>query len=305
MSSEDILNMIKNVLELNTYESRIFLTLAVKGSMRISDLSRETEIPRTKIYQVIKELNRKGIVTIISKKPYIVELKDPAEILREKIEREYKNKKELSEKILSYIEKARSYDVKSVRDIAHVTIIDNHENFIKNLSSDIERSEDYILVVVSRTPIEINWRNLLKPLFKTIMRGVAFRYIAPPKSRSLMMMNEIIKMILHREDLSMIQRLLDIDYKDLIKDVLKKDPDEINRILSRVELYEAEIDLPFILFDDKITYILFSDPVMNRFLFSTRYVNERLTKTLREYIELVLASKKASDTTKRLHIYQG
>jgi HTH-type transcriptional regulator, sugar sensing transcriptional regulator len=68
-------------LGLTEYESRIYLVLVKMGPIKASELSFFGQIPRTKTYGAIKELERKGLLRIIPGKPEAYAPSSPSEVL--------------------------------------------------------------------------------------------------------------------------------------------------------------------------------------------------------------------------------
>lgn len=66
---------------LTEYESRIYLVLVKMGPIKASELSFFGQIPRTKTYGAIKELQRKGLLHIIPGKPEAYAPSSPSEVL--------------------------------------------------------------------------------------------------------------------------------------------------------------------------------------------------------------------------------
>jgi len=68
-------------LGLTEYESRIYLVLIKRGVVKASELSFFGQIPRTKTYGAIKELERKGLLQIVPGKPEVYSPASPSEVL--------------------------------------------------------------------------------------------------------------------------------------------------------------------------------------------------------------------------------
>ncbi len=68
-------------LGLTEYEARIYLTLALRGPIKASELSFFGQIPRTKTYGAINELERKGLLRIMPSKPEVYSPISPSEVL--------------------------------------------------------------------------------------------------------------------------------------------------------------------------------------------------------------------------------
>lgn len=68
-------------LGLTEYESKIYLVLIKMGPIKASELSFFGQIPRTKTYGAIKELERKGLLRVIPGKPEGYSPSSPSEVL--------------------------------------------------------------------------------------------------------------------------------------------------------------------------------------------------------------------------------
>src|SRR5208337_1354376 len=68
-------------LGLTEYESRLYLALLRNGPIKASQLSFFGQVPRTKTYGAINELQRKGLVNITPGKPEIYSPGSPLEFL--------------------------------------------------------------------------------------------------------------------------------------------------------------------------------------------------------------------------------
>lgn len=68
-------------LGLTEYEARIYLALSIKGPIKASEVSFFGNVPRTKTYGAIRELEKKGLLSIIPGKPEIYATRSPGEVL--------------------------------------------------------------------------------------------------------------------------------------------------------------------------------------------------------------------------------
>lgn len=69
------------ILGLTEYESRIYLVLVKTGPIKAGELSFFGQVPRTKTYGAIRELERKGLLRIIPGKPELYAPASPSEVL--------------------------------------------------------------------------------------------------------------------------------------------------------------------------------------------------------------------------------
>lgn len=70
-NQKKILNMMKKC-GLNEYESKAYFTLLISGKSKAWDLYKRSSVPNSKIYSIIEELKRKGLVEIEGWKPKMI-----------------------------------------------------------------------------------------------------------------------------------------------------------------------------------------------------------------------------------------
>jgi len=79
---------------LSKYESRAYLTMIGKGSLAVSEIAYYANLPRTKVYQTVKKLEKKRLAVISRQKPLICSAIPPEEAFSEIVvlhERRVKN----------------------------------------------------------------------------------------------------------------------------------------------------------------------------------------------------------------------
>jgi sugar-specific transcriptional regulator TrmB len=68
---------------LSKYEARAYLTIIGKGSLAASEIAYYANLPRTKVYQTIKKLEKKRLAVISQQKPLICSAIPPEEAFAE------------------------------------------------------------------------------------------------------------------------------------------------------------------------------------------------------------------------------
>ena len=87
---------------LSKYEARAYLTMIGKGSLAASEIAYYANLPRTKIYQTIKKLEKKRLAVISKQKPLICSAIPPEEAFSEIVslhERRVKNMKKIVDRL--------------------------------------------------------------------------------------------------------------------------------------------------------------------------------------------------------------
>lgn len=70
---------------LSKYEARAYLTMIGKGSLAVSEIAYYANLPRTKVYQTVKKLEKKKLAVISKQKPLICSAIPPEEAFAEMV----------------------------------------------------------------------------------------------------------------------------------------------------------------------------------------------------------------------------
>ena len=87
---------------LSKYEARAYLTMIGRGSLAASDLAHYANLPRTKVYQTVKKLEKKRLAVVSKQKPLICSAIPPEEAFGEIVnlhERRVKNMRSIVGKL--------------------------------------------------------------------------------------------------------------------------------------------------------------------------------------------------------------
>jgi sugar-specific transcriptional regulator TrmB len=87
---------------LSKYEARAYMTMIGKGSLAASEIAYYANLPRTKIYQTMKKLEKKGLAVVSKQKPLICSAIPPEEAFGELVnlhDRRVKNMKKIVENL--------------------------------------------------------------------------------------------------------------------------------------------------------------------------------------------------------------
>ncbi len=162
-------------LGLSKYESSAYYNLLGKGMIYATEIAYTSGIPRTKIYSVLKKLEKKNLVLISNQKPMMCRAISPHEGFDEVIK---KNEKRLFEikKIISNLQSIDEIGLKSKG-------IEEKKYFVLNHLTTNNKIIDFIKKSNLTINIMINpWGNKLlifakEELIKSIIKGVKIKII--------------------------------------------------------------------------------------------------------------------------------
>lgn len=108
--NQDDINLLKQ-LGLTSYEAKAYITLSLLIQATAEEISDNSKIPKSKIYDVLKRLNLKEYIEIESGRPLTYHVKPPINVLKrekevfnKKIEKTSKNLNNLYEQKISQVE---------------------------------------------------------------------------------------------------------------------------------------------------------------------------------------------------------
>jgi sugar-specific transcriptional regulator TrmB len=158
---------------LTRYEAKAYIGMTNLISGKAEEIARASEIPRSKIYNTLKQLDKKGFITITHTRPLEYHVVPPNEI--------FKNKKdELIKELESSQEKLDEIYNDNISEIqAPVWLIKTSENIINKEIEIIKRARKSINMRIGFL-LEGEGQALIKA-FKELPRGVPIKILATPE----------------------------------------------------------------------------------------------------------------------------
>lgn len=185
---KNFLNKLKD-LGINSYEAKIWTALLSRGVSTAGELSDISNVPRSRSYDVLESLEKKGFIVMKIGKP----IKYIAVPPREVFERVKKNVKEEADRSISMLEEIKNTDILNDLTALHEQGVDmvepsditgalkGRENLENQLTMMIKEAEKTILLVTSAEGIKRKTELLLRHLKKAKERGVKIKISAPVK----------------------------------------------------------------------------------------------------------------------------
>jgi HTH-type transcriptional regulator, sugar sensing transcriptional regulator len=164
---------------LSKYEARAYLTMVGKGSLAASEIAYYANLPRTKIYQTIKKLEKKRLAIISKQKPLICSAIPPEEAFAEIVnlhERRVKNMK----KIVDRLQKINNEGRRPKGSEEHRYFILDANSALKKIGSLIADSRSSIIATLDQWGLRLV--SQCKPsLVRAVTAGVRARFILGPQ----------------------------------------------------------------------------------------------------------------------------
>jgi len=189
---EDLLSKVKHLFGLNTYEARIWLALLSKGIATAGELSDLADVPRSRTYDVLESLEKKGFVIMKLGKPIRYIAVSPSEVL-ERLKRKYNEDLQAKLKLLEELK--NSDMVKELEELhkSGTKLLDISEksgalrgshNIYGHLETMFKGAEKSIYILTTETSF-IKKVDMFKQLFYELKdRGVVIKIITPIKEEN-------------------------------------------------------------------------------------------------------------------------
>ena len=183
---KEFLNKLKD-FGLNTYESKLWAALLSRGVSTAGELSDIANVPRSRSYDVLESLERKGFIVMKLGKPIKYVAVSPEEVL----ERLKKKTKEESEKQIKIINSLKDSEVLQELAMLHkqgVELVEPTEitgslkgrnNLYNHIEFMIKNAEKTITIVTSKAGLLRKVESFKNALEKAKKKGVKIRIGAP------------------------------------------------------------------------------------------------------------------------------
>jgi HTH-type transcriptional regulator, sugar sensing transcriptional regulator len=188
---KDFLNKLKD-FGINSYEAKIWTALLSRGVSTAGELSDIANVPRSRSYDVLESLEKKGFVIMKIGKPIKYIAVPPKEVL-ERVKKNIRDEAETSAKLLEELKdseilndlvKLHTNGVELVDPTDLSGSIKGRDNLYDQLITMIKEAEDSIVMVTTEEELKRHADILSKHLKKAKERGVTIRISAPIKKET-------------------------------------------------------------------------------------------------------------------------
>ncbi|MBN2422542.1 TrmB family transcriptional regulator [Candidatus Woesearchaeota archaeon] len=209
---------------LNTYESKLWTALLSRGVSTAGELSDIANVPRSRSYDVLESLEKKGFVVMKLGKPIKYIAVPPGEVV-ERVKKRVKNEAEQREKQLEELNASNILEELSLLYNQGIDLIEptdlagsvrGRENLYNHMESMIKRAEKQVHLMTSAAGLKRKTKNLLRSLKKAKERGVKITVSAPVPAQDMITyskLQEIANLTVQKETQA---RFLIVDNKEIL-----------------------------------------------------------------------------------------
>jgi HTH-type transcriptional regulator, sugar sensing transcriptional regulator len=196
---EEFLSKLRRYFSLNLYEVKIWAALLSRGVSTAGELSDIANVPRSRSYDVLESLEKKGFVVMKLGKPIKYLAVPPSEVL----ERVKKNMKTEAEERVVRLEELKNTEILNELNALHTQGVElvepadlsgslrGRHNLYNHLELTIRNAEESVIIMTTTQGLMRKVEGM-KPTFEKIKkRGVRIRIAAPLTKESMAAVKDI------------------------------------------------------------------------------------------------------------------
>ncbi len=228
---EDFLNKLRNLFGLNLYEVRIWTALLSRGVSTAGELSEIGNVPRSRAYDVLESLEKKGFIITKLGKPIRYIAVEPKEVV-ERVKKYFINGAHVRVKRL---EELRGGDVLGELNTLHKTGIEfiepsdlsgairGRHNIYTHLETMIKGAQKSVVIMTTSKGLMRKVEALKPELERLKKKGIKIKIAAPITKENASAVQDIQKIaeVKHAKDI--VARFCIVDGKELMFMVLNDD----------------------------------------------------------------------------------
>ncbi len=190
---DEFLSRLRKIFDLNLYEVKVWTALLSRGTSTAGELSTISDVPRSRTYDILESLEKKGFIVMKLGKPIKFVALKPEEVvervkknlMREAQEKAKRLEKLKDDEVLDELTTLFTQGVKFVEPSDLSGSLRGRQNLYNHLDMMVRSAEKTITLVTTREGLNRKLEALMPSLEKCKKRGVKIRVAAPIDSNNL------------------------------------------------------------------------------------------------------------------------
>jgi len=196
---DEFLSRLRKIFDLNLYEVKVWTALLSRGTSTAGELSNISDVPRSRTYDILESLEKKGFIVMKLGKPIKFIALRPEEV----VERVKKNLMKYAQERTKRLEVLKEDEVleelntlftKGIKFVEPSDLsgsLKGRQNLYNHLDMMIREAEKTITIVTTAEGINRKMEALMPSLEKCKKRGVKIRIAAPINSNNIKIAKEL------------------------------------------------------------------------------------------------------------------
>ena len=198
---EEFLSRLRKIFDLNLYEAKVWTALLSRGVSTAGELSNISDVPRSRTYDILESLEKKGFIVMKIGKPIKFTALKPEEVV-ERVkknlvvnahERSKRLDKLRGDEVLDELNSLFTNGIKFVEPSDLSGSLRGRQNIYNHLDMMIRSAEKSVTLVTTAEGLNRKMEALSQSLERAKKRGVAVRIAAPINSDNMKIAKELAK----------------------------------------------------------------------------------------------------------------
>jgi len=225
---EEFLSRLRKIFDLNLYEVKVWTALLSRGTSTAGELSSISDVPRSRTYDILESLEKKGFIVMKIGKPIKFVALKPEEVIErvkknlavEASEKSKRLEQLKTEEILTELSSLFTQGVKFVEPSDLSGSVKGRQNVYNHLDMMIREAEESITIVTTAAGLNRKMEALMPSLEKAKKRGVKIRIGTQVTSENKQIAKDFSKVAEVRDMPKMRARFAIVDSQQLLFIVL-------------------------------------------------------------------------------------
>jgi HTH-type transcriptional regulator, sugar sensing transcriptional regulator len=221
---EEFLSRLRKIFDLNLYEVKVWTALLSRGTSTAGELSNISDVPRSRTYDILESLEKKGFIVMKLGKPIKFVALKPEEVvervkknlMKDATERSKRLERLKGDEVLEELSGLFTQGVKFVEPTDMSGSLRGRQNLYNHMDMLIRSSQKTITLVTTSEGLNRKVESLMPSLEEAKKRGVKIRIAAPINSNNKQYAQDFKKVAEVRNMDKMNARFLIIDSEQIM-----------------------------------------------------------------------------------------
>ncbi len=196
---DEFLSRLRKIFDLNLYEAKVWTALLSRGVSTAGELSNISDVPRSRTYDILESLEKKGFIVMKIGKPIKFVALKPEEVVERVKKNLIVNAQEKSKRldklrgdeVLEELTSLFTNGIKFVEPSDLSGSLRGRQNMYNHLDMMIRGAEKNVTIVTTAEGINRKLEALMPALEKAKKRGVSIRVAAPITQENMKVAKEL------------------------------------------------------------------------------------------------------------------
>lgn len=198
---DEFLGRLRKIFDLNLYEVKVWTALLSRGTSTAGELSNISDVPRSRTYDILESLEKKGFIVMKLGKPIKFVALKPEEVVervKKNLVKEAQDKSKRLEKlkgddVLQELSSLFTQGVKFVEPTDLSGSLKGRQNLYNHLDMMVREAEQTITIITTREGLNRKLEALMPSFEKCKKRGIKIRIAAPIDNNNIKIARELKK----------------------------------------------------------------------------------------------------------------